>query len=399
MLMKWVSAEWGCVAAAMLAALFRPAAAPAQQEDPEAPPTIDEEKVAVVSPPRSALSHLNKEVERALRDELRGRGFETAPAERTQRALEGPRLEDAQADEEELLLTVGETLGAGLVMTARVVARDWDELLELEVLVARVDKRFVWRCVRNLNEDLPIEDLVFAAQEETGHCLEGLLDEERGSWNDTGRDDAEDLEEDEDDAGRQWEKEWYLGAAGAFVPWGYQRLSFYGTKDGKDTSATPGIAYARSGGYALFFERKKTRYIAAGAVLGYDMLWTHANEPSWSDLEYERLGAARLAVSARFLYPGQWFEPYLKGSFGLAALLPPNKPVNSDAAIQPGVGMTVDLAGGAIVTFPRVGLFAEVGLRLMPWLPGKTERVAHWDVVTGAETILFIGFGVVLTNG
>jgi hypothetical protein len=74
---------------------------------------------------------------------------------------------------------------------------------------------------------------------------------------------------------------------------------------------------------------------------------------------YDDQGSAlHLSPLFRLYFPGDMFEPYLKGQLGLTLMWPPDEPLKTDF----GPGFNWDAILGLMIRWDRFGIFAEVGI-------------------------------------
>ena len=132
--------------------------------------------------------------------------------------------------------------------------------------------------------------------------------------------------------------ETYIGLSGHLLPWG--KLE---TGDSQYGDHTIEVTY----GFGIHGEHALLGFFALGATV--ELLF-----PSWSGEVGRELV---LDPHVRLFYPGESWEPYVKGEIGGSFLWPPKEPYRSEFA----AGWNWSAALGSVFRWTHVGIFAEAG--------------------------------------
>lgn len=134
--------------------------------------------------------------------------------------------------------------------------------------------------------------------------------------------------------------ETYLGLKLITSPWGSVK---YDNRRGEDDLR---FGY----GFGVWLESSLFSFLALGGTVEYRRFAIE---------NYDDQGSAlHLSPLVRVYFPGDTFEPYLKGQLGLTLMWPPDEPFRTDF----GPGFNWEAMLGLAIRWDSFGIFAEVGI-------------------------------------
>jgi hypothetical protein len=271
----------------------------------------------------------------------------------------------------------------------------------IRVQISRTTKGRIWSCLRPLNLDESEDSPLKKAEKATRYCVEQLLSPAKHKK--IGETKKRIWPETRPSKSIEWPKERYIGLTATVIPRvGQERLTLY---DG-DKKISTHLHYEISGGVGFFFEKNITSWITFGFQLEYQMLWFEDPSGKTIDTENledkiedakEHLGLFDMGMTARFLYPGKWIEPYFKVSLSLGIMVPPEKKIYEWVDLSTGFGTSYQARGGIMLTVPHFAVFIDCGLHAALWFPGVTESEDVYDRVLMSEVALAINTGIAYT--
>jgi len=143
--------------------------------------------------------------------------------------------------------------------------------------------------------------------------------------------------------------ETYLGLKLITSPWGTVRYDEQRSEDDLR------FAY----GLGVWLESSLFSFLSLGGTVEYRRLAIEGYDDQGS--------ALHLSPLVRVYFPGDTFEPYVKGQIGLTLMWPPDEPVETDF----GPGFNWEALLGLAIRWESFGIFAEIGM-------GQTTCHSYW---------------------
>ncbi len=345
----------------------------------------------IVPAPRPQYPRAATAMNKKARSTLESLGYREVPLQQAREVLARANVRNTALCLDKTLMAIGKTAGADLVVCPRMVVKGGK--YTIRVRFARVSKKRVWSCERLLDTE-PGVSAGKGSEEAVEICMDQLLSSAPKGLKE-GKKEVE--EEVERQKRKRRPKKHYLGAAGLMVPFGRERFTaFYG-----EYRYSKHLNHDFSGGFELFYERRKAKWVAFGAQFDFYPLRFEKLEPMVGDTvvaeptKIDRLNLFNFGATLRFLYPGEWVEPYLKLSIGLSVAGGRDAVLYDQVVIGTGFGANYQVRAGLMATFPFVGAFFEVGMVDVLWFPNVEDSFEVFDSAFMMEIFLTLNLGLV----
>lgn len=350
----------------------------------------------IVPAPRPQYPRAASAMNKRARSTLESLGYQEVPQQQAQEVLARANVGNTARCLDKTLMAIGRTAGADLVVCPRMVVKGGK--YTVRVRFARVSKKRVWSCERPLDTESGAS-AGSASEDAVAVCMDQLLSSAPKRLKEEKKEVEEEKEEKVERPKRKRRpKNHYLGAAGLMVPFGRERFTaYYG-----EMRYSKHFDHDFSGGFSVFYERRKAKWVAFGAQFDFYPLRFEKLEPTLNDpvdakpRKIDRLNLINLGASLRFLYPGEWVEPYLKVSIGLTVAGGRDSELYDQVVIGAGFGANYQLRVGLMATFPYVGAFFEVGMVDVLWFPNVEDSFEEFDSAFMMEIYLTLNLGLVV---